>query len=194
MNRSKIIILEGITTSGKTSVKNELKKIFINRKLDCVFVNEDETLLPLLNNTDPKLANNYIVDLLKKYISLNADVIIFDRLNLSHIWRTGNHIESFRESMSILLKNNSIIYFLEISNDKLEERISLAKSHRDEKWNAYVNKRGDTQDEIIKYYYNQQKELIKLLKTMPIPNVILNTNNMKFRNIAQEISLCFGNG
>jgi thymidylate kinase len=160
----KIIILEGIATSGKTSVKNELLEILKQRSLSYDFVDEEETLMPLLDNTDPLIASNHITNILNKYLSLNKDTLIFDRLYLTHIWRTGANIESFKESTSLLLANNALICFLEIPKTKIEERISLAQSRRDERWNSYVNTKGNTQEEIIEYYSNQQKELLESFK------------------------------
>jgi hypothetical protein len=77
---------------------------------------------------------------------------------------------------------------LEIPNNKLGERISLAQSHRDENWNSYVNTKGNTQQEILDYYSNQQKELLKLLKIIPVPNVVFDTSDINFQRIAQEIN------
>ncbi len=116
-------MLEGIATSGKTSVKNELEKILTRRGLDYTFIGEEETLMPLLQNTDPVTANDHITGLLNRYLSSSKGILIFDRLYLTHIWRTRAHIEDFTESASLLLENSAQICFLEIPNNKLEERI-----------------------------------------------------------------------
>ena len=76
----KIIILEGIATSGKTSVKNRLAEAFAEKGLNFSIIEEDETLMPILHNTDKQVS----IDLLKKVIG-NAlkekkDFVIFDRL------------------------------------------------------------------------------------------------------------------
>jgi thymidylate kinase len=182
-----IIILEGIATSGKTSVKNELEKILVQRGLSFTFIGEEETLMPLLHNTDAKIANDHIVNLSNKYLVLDTDVLIFDRLYLTHMWRTGSHEEDFSESASLLLQHSAQICFLEIPSNKLEERITFAQSHRDEKWNAYVSTKGKTQQEILAYYAGQQKELLELLKRVSIPHTIFDTGDMDFGNIAGKI-------
>jgi hypothetical protein len=185
----KIIMLEGIATSGKTSVKNELENILKERALNYAFIDEEETLIPLLHNSDAARANNHIVQVLNKYLSLDKNVLIFDRLYLTHIWRTKADIESFTESTSLLFQNNAYICFLKIPNNKLKERISLAQSHRDEGWNNYVSTKGKTQDEIVAYYSNQQDELLELLKNVSVPNAIFNTEDMDFQRLAREIDL-----
>lgn len=185
----KIIILEGIATSGKTSVKNELEKMLERKAINYAFIDEEETLMPLLHNSDPVVANDHIVQVLNKYLSSDKDVLIFDRLYLTHIWRTKADIGSFTESASLLLQNNAYICFLKIPNNKLKERISLAQSHRDAKWNSYVNTKGTTQDEIVAYYSNQQEELLELLKNVSVSYTIFDTGDMNFQRIAREIDL-----
>jgi thymidylate kinase len=189
MNKTNIVILEGIAASGKTSVKNELEKILIQKGLNYAFVDEEETLMPLLHNTNSAVANDHIVNLLNKYLSLNKNILIFDRLYLTHIWRTGVSIESFIESTSLLLQNKTQICFLEIPNSKIRERITLAQSHRDERWNTYVNTKGNTQNEIVAYYANQQDELLELLKNVPVPHTNFDTGDMDFQKIAEKIKM-----
>lgn len=182
-----IIILEGIATSGKTSVKNELEKILAQRGVSFTFIGEEETLMPLLHNTDVHIANNHVVKLLNKYLTLNTDVLIFDRLYLTHMWRTRASLSDFMESTALLSQHATQICFLEIPGRKLEERIALARSHRDEAWNAYVSTKGKTQREILAYYAGQQKELLELLQRVSIPHTIFDTGDMDFRRVAGEV-------
>ena len=188
--KMKVIILEGIATSGKTSVKNELEKILKKRGVNFTFVGEEETLMPILNNTDSKINCDYLKSILKKYFSNpTSDVIIFDRLYLSLIWRSKGNIKDFDECAELLKDKNAIICFMKIPEEKISERIKLAISHRDEKWIKYVKTKGDTTEKIISYYSNQQKQLLELLKNIPIPYQIFDTTDMDFQSIAQKISL-----
>ena len=188
--KMKVIILEGIATSGKTSVKNELEKILKERGVNFTFVGEEETLMPILNNTDSKINCDYLKSILKKYFSNpTSDVIIFDRLYLSLIWRSKGNIKDFDECAELLKDKNAIICFMKIPEEKISERIKLALSHRDEKWIKYVKTKGDTTEKIISYYSNQQKQLLELLKNISIPYQIFDTGDMAFQSIAQKISL-----
>src|SRR3990167_7124032 len=98
----KILILEGIATSGKTSVKNKLADAFVEKGINFSIIEEDETLMPILHNTDKQVG----IDLLKKVIdnALKAekDFIIFDRLFFTHIFRTKSSIEDFREIENLI--------------------------------------------------------------------------------------------
>lgn len=184
-----IIILEGIATSGKTSVKNELEKILAQRGVSFTFIGEEETLMPLLHNADAHIANDHVVKLLNKYLALNTDVLIFDRLYLTHMWRTGASPSDFMESAALLSQHAAQICFLEIPDSKLQERITLAQSHRDEAWNAYVSTKGKIEQEILAYYAGQQKELLELLQRVSIPHTIFDTGDMDFRRVAGEVGL-----
>ena len=184
----KIIILEGIATSGKTSVKNELTKILDIRGFEHLFVDEDETLMPVLNNKDPEVSARYLESVLTKYLAHPKSVIIFDRFYLSHIWRTGGDLAKFETCTNLLLREKAKICFLEIPGDKIPERIQLAVSHRDQQWNDYVKTRGNTQGEVNNYYLKQQESLLNLLKIIAVPHHIFDTGDMDFVRVAEKIN------
>lgn len=183
----KIIILEGITTSGKTSVRNELENIFKSRNLDYLFIDEDETLMPILNNTDLKVSVDYLNNIIDKYISLNKQVLIFDRLYLTHIWRVKSGLIHFQESANKLIAHNTTICFLKIPETKISDRIKGAFSHREEGWIKYVKSKGNTEKDVFDYYINQQKDLLGLLDNISINHQVFDTGDIDFKRIAQEI-------
>jgi thymidylate kinase len=185
----KIIILEGIATSGKTSVRKELEILFNKKSIKYVFVDEEETLMPVLNNKYSEIAEKHILSVLQKSLSLEVDLIIFDRLYLTHLWRTNSSPEIFKESENILINNNTVICFLQIPEEVISERIKLALSHRDDKWGEYVQGKGQTFEDVVSYYRNQQKDLLKILNNIKIKNHIFSTQDMNFEKIAQEIEL-----
>jgi hypothetical protein len=183
----KIIILEGITTSGKTSVRNELENIFKSRNLDYLFIDENETLMPILHNTDLKVSVDYLNNIIDKYISLNKQVLIFDRLYLTHIWRVKSGLIPFQESANKLITHNTTICFLKIPETKIPDRIKVAISHREESWIKYVKSKGNTEKDIFDYYTNQQKDLLYLLDSVSINHRVFDTGDMDFKRITQEI-------
>jgi hypothetical protein len=183
----KIIILEGITTSGKTSVRNELENIFKSLNINYLFINEDETLMPILHNTDLNISVNYLKNLIDKYISLNKQVLIFDRLYLTHIWRVKSGLIPFQESANKLIAHNTTICFLKIPETKISDRIKGAISHREESWVKYVKSKGNTEKDIFDYYINQQKDLLKILDNISINHRVFDTGDMDFKRITQEI-------
>ena len=181
----KILILEGIATSGKTSVKNKLADAFVEKGINFSIIEEDETLMPILHNTDKQVG----IDLLKKVIdnALKAekDFIIFDRLFFTHIFRTNSTLEDFQE-IEDMLGGQSLLAFLKIDEAAIPERVKNARGHRGKEWDEYVSKKG-SDEEIYQYYINQQRLLLDLLKHTSLKYKIYDTTDIEFKNVANEI-------
>lgn len=78
----KIIILEGIATSGKTSIKNKLADAFVEKGINFSIIEEDETLMPILDNKDRQISIGLLKEVISKALKEEKDFIIFDRLFL----------------------------------------------------------------------------------------------------------------
>lgn len=181
----KILILEGIATSGKTTIKKELEKYFKKKKLNYFVIGEDETLMPFLHNTNKKIAIAHLKKIIKKVLTQKKDILIFDRLYFTHIFRTKSSIKDF-ESIENLLKKTSLLIFLKIDKKKIEKRIFNAMQQRPPKWADYVHKKGNKK-EIINYYTLQQELLLKLLKKSSIKHIIYNTSKQSYKDIIKDI-------
>jgi len=180
----KILILEGISTSGKTTIKNELEKYFDNKRLNYLVIGEDKTLMPILHNTNKKIALNHLKKVIKKTLAQKKDILIFDRLYFTHIFRTKSSIKDFK-SIENLLKKSGLLIFLKIDKKKIGERIYDTMKQRP-KWADYVRKKGNKKG-IINYYTHQQELLLKLLKKSSVKNIIYNSTKQDFKNIKKEI-------
>lgn len=181
----KIIILEGIATSGKTSVKNKLADAFVEKGINFSIIEEDKTLMPILHNTDKQVSIDLLKTVIGNALKEKKDFIIFDRLFFTHIFRTKSSIEDFRE-IENLIKNQSFLVFLKIDEENIPERIMYARQHRDKSWNEYVSKKG-SDEEIYQYYINQQRLLLNLLKHTFLKYKTYDTTNMNFINVAKMI-------
>jgi thymidylate kinase len=180
----RILILEGIATSGKTTLKNKLKKYFDKRGLSCLVVEEDETLMPILNNTSKKIGIIHLKKIIKKALTQKKDIFIFDRLYFTHIFRTKSSINDFKR-IENLLKKSGLLIFLKIDKKKIGKRIFDTMKQRP-KWAVYVRKKG-TKKEIIDYYTNQQELLLKLLKKSSLKHIVYNVTEKNFDDIAKDI-------
>ncbi len=181
----KIIILEGIATSGKTSVIKELSKTLAKQKASFSVISEVETLLPLLDNKDKRKSIDFLKPILKKAGDKEQDFIIFDRLFFTHIFRTNCAIEDFFE-IENSIRTNAILILLKIYEAKIPERINLARKHRDKDWNDYADKKG-SESEVNNYYIDQQRFLLKLTQNSSLNCKIYDTSNMNFSDIAADI-------
>lgn len=181
----KAIILEGIATSGKTSVKNKLAEILTAKKEDFLIINEEESLLPILDNTDRKISIDLLKKIISKALASDKKIVIFDRLFFTHIFKTSSSVKDFKEIEDMLV-GCSFLAFLKIDESKIPERIELARQHRDKDWIEYVNKKG-SDEEIFQYYINQQESLLELLDQTSLNYKIYDTSGMNFNDIAGDI-------
>lgn len=180
----KILILEGIATSGKTTIKNNLEKYFDKKGLNYLVIEEDETLMPILHNTNRKIGIAHLKKVIKKALAQKKDILIFDRLYFTHVFRTRSSINDFK-GIENLLKKSSLLVFLKIDKKKIGRRIYDTMKQRP-KWADYVRKKGDKKD-IINYYIHQQELLLKLLKKSSVKHVIYNSTEQNFKNITKNI-------
>lgn len=181
----KIIILEGIPTCGKSSVKRELEHLLQDKEYSFISMDEEQTMWPLREETDKEVCLHFLKDIIKETQAQGKDVAIFDRLYFSQVFRTKSTIEDFK-ALEDLIGSDGFTAFLAITEDLIPKRIANAMLHRPDAWTEHVKKKG-TQEEIHAYYKSQQQTLMDLLKQSHIKHKIYNTDDLDFKNIAKEI-------
>ncbi|EKE10966.1 MAG: hypothetical protein ACD_15C00165G0003 [uncultured bacterium] len=181
----KIIIVEGIATSGKTSVKNKIMEALTDSGKSFSVVEEENSLMPILHNTDGCVAINWLRKIINEALEKENDFIIFDRLFFTHIFRTNSAMEDFREIENMVV-GQALLVFLAIDEEEIPRRIAQACKHRGEEWSEYVSKKG-SETEIYQYYIEQQRKLFELLKQTSLEYKIYNTTNNDFDEIAKNI-------
>jgi thymidylate kinase len=182
----KTIVIEGLSTSGKTTIANKVASLCEGKNLDCRIIDENTTLMPILQNRDPKVSSDHILSILKQAYSENHDLVIFDRLHLTSIAITDSSIDDFDEIEDILKKHETILVFLEIDEDKIESRIFDSLEYRGEWWREHLAKKGDRAD-VMKHYRDSQKKLFVQLKRTKLSKMIFNTTSEKYDDIAKEV-------
>ena len=123
---TKIIILEGISTSGKSLLQNFLKNYFEKNGKKVASVDEKEGLNALLDKQNRSLTKSLGVlkSLILNYTSQNYDYIIFDRFHISHNGTLkDSNFEDFDEIEYLLKKFDSKIIYLHVDNSKIIQRI-----------------------------------------------------------------------
>ena len=185
----KIIILEGIATSGKTTLKEKLALYFIDTGHKTEIVSEDETLMPILHNTEKIASLKLLNEVLKKTLETEADIIIFDRLYFTHLFRTKSSLADFSSIENLLSQHQSLTVLLTIEKTAIKERIFKAMQHRDTEWTEFVKKKG-TDDEIVKYYQDQQDKLLELTKESKLPSLILDMTDNDYDGAMRKIIDC----
>lgn len=183
----KTIILEGIASSGKSTVHKHLEDSFAERGRSLKAIPESETLMPILHNTDSAVSLSFLKELYQKYDRQRKldEIFLFDRFYFTHIFRTQSSVRDFQEFEN-MLKDDSHIVLLTIKEDQVMNRINLARSHRSQQWSDYVSKKG-TEAQIEAYYIEQQRILVDICKESSVPHSILDTTDMNFERVVEDL-------
>ena len=180
----KLLILEGIATSGKSSVIDAMKTRLVNHNVRVVA--ESETHEPIMKMTH-ELHVSFFEELIKKSIAEEPELIIFDRLYLTQAFRAGVSLTEYSDLESMLAKLNTLTIFLKVEVHAIAERVITAAEHRDPSWGEYIKTKGATNIEIADYYISQQRNQLKRLESSRLPYAVFDTTNHNYVEIADQI-------
>jgi thymidylate kinase len=182
----KIIILEGTSTGGKTTLAHLIDQKLQKTSKKSFIIDENQTLIPILNNNDPQTAMDHLINIIKTSASKNVDYLIFDRLHLTPAAITNSSIKTFAEVENLLAQYQPLLISINIDEDKLVARIYEALKHRGPSWAAHVDKYGKKED-VTKHYLGAQRKVIKLFEDSKLPKLAINATNNNYEEIADEI-------
>lgn len=177
-----LIILEGIASSGKTTIVNNLvRKLAVSNKVRAF--SEDETLMSIVNDRRMETAHNLMHELLVKFENSPADFLITDRYHFSHTYRTEKNLDSVSEIENSLIKEfKAHIYLLTVDEEKIPARVQDSWNRRGE----WLGKSGPIEEK-TEYYIRQQQKMLELAKQSKIPVSIIDTTNMNWEEITDKI-------
>ncbi|MBI2588925.1 hypothetical protein HYW35_01820 [Candidatus Saccharibacteria bacterium] len=178
----KILIFEGIATSGKSTVISGLKEVLPGLNIEVV--GESETHIPIMKEkADKHIA--FFESLINKLIANKPDLLIFDRLYLTQAFRAKCSINDYAEIEKLLSKYSPVTIFLKVDESAIASRISKAAEHRR---SDYFASRGESSEEIAQYYIDQQRNQLKLLEQSKLPCKIINTTEHSYEKVIKEIN------
>ena len=121
----KLIIFEGIASSGKTT----LERMLVDRLPNSKIVTEGDTLMPLIENRDPAVAIDHLRKLLVEFQKETAEYLIIDRFHLTHAFRAHTSLKEFSVIEDGLCELGEVlIVLLTIDADSIKaERYSYRK-------------------------------------------------------------------
>lgn len=180
----KILILEGIATSGKSTITDSIKGMLLD--LSIRVATEEETHIPIMEQP-AELHLTFFEDLIERLIAEQPELVIFDRLYLTQAFRAGVGLSAYSDLESMLSKHNTLTVFLKVEERAITERVKKAAGHRDPSWGEYIKTKGSTDDEIANYYIEQQRSQIKLLHTSTLPHIVCDTTLHNYVEIVQKI-------
>lgn len=179
-----ILILEGIATSGKSTVA-ELLVNSLSPKLDVKALGEDQTHVPIMDKKDG-LHIDFFEKLLTEAISTNPDVLIVDRLYMTQAFRAKQDLTDYAPLEKLLLRYKPVTIFLRIDERQIAERIDQSTEHRNPEWREYISEKS--QEKVVaQYYVDQQRSQLKLLEQSLVPYKIIDTTDSNYKNAAKEV-------
>lgn len=179
----RLIIFEGIATSGKTTLINLLAQ-----QLDkVVVISEAVTLLPLFENRSTNVAINFLKTQLQEFDRCDADILIVDRFHFTHAFRTGSFLAVFHEIENELKQLfDARIIFLHIDDSVVESRVVETDNFRGDSW---INKKQGSIQERTAYYVEQQQFLSRLGQESALPVLSINTSDKNWESAVTTIIL-----
>lgn len=190
----KILIVEGIATSGKSSLIKELIDLLGENKIRVY--SESETHIPIREDTE-KLHIKFFRSLLKDAYESELGIIIFDRLHFTAAFRAKANINQYTEIEDLLLEHNTLVAYLKIEESAIKERVefysknprvALSTEHDGESWGEHIKTRGQSFNEIAAYYIGQQRSQLERLKYSKLKNLIFDATNNDYKAIASQIT------
>lgn len=184
-----IIILEGMSTSGKTTVQKELALLLDHTGINFQII-EQNFGLPKETYDDPNSNNS--LQFLLKFLQNHCEhdkIIICDRLNLSHAAITDYSDEQFKLIDKELNNYDPLLVFLKINETEIPQRLREAVDHRGQQWVDELEKRGGTFEERAKWFMDTQRKVEGLFNQSGLPKIMFNTTDKDFKRIAEEIFL-----
>jgi len=180
----KILIIEGIATSGKSSLTKKLTELLGEKKL--LIFGESATHIPIMNKTN-ELHIEFFKSLVSDAFQSDASLVIFDRLHYTQAYRAKASVVGYSEIEKLLATHDTFVAYLQVDEDAIAERVKLATEHRDKEWGDYVQTKGKTFDEIAEYYVEQQQSQMAQLKKNKLETKVFNTTNHEYDAIAEDI-------
>lgn len=176
-----LIILEGIASTGKTTIE----KLLTERIQNSTIVTENEILMPLIDNKDARAAHQHLNEILERVISLDKQTIIFDRFHLTHAFRTNTDLKKFEKIEEYMLNNfKSLLVLLTIEEGVIQPRIIESQEIRGSRWAK--GKQGSIEDK-VSYYTDQQQKLKTLIAKSKLPALLLDTSKKEWKKCTQMI-------
>jgi len=184
INVMKILILEGIATSGKSTITESIKEQLVG--LTVQTVSEEETHIPIMKQVN-ELHISFFKNLIERLAAEEPELIIFDRLYLTQAFRAGASLTEYSAIENLLSKYDTLTVFLEVDELAIAERVAKAAQHRDPSWGEYIRTKGTTDSEIADYYITQQRSQAKLLNTSTLAHMTCNTTQHGYAEITRQI-------
>ena len=179
----KLIVFEGIASSGKTTIE----KMLLEQLPSARIVSEEDTLMPLIDNNDKGIALRHLKNLIRGLKTESVEYLILDRFHFTHAFRTESRLMYFSDVESMLEElGDVLVVLLTIKEENIRERIEETIRHRKGGWNK-GGRGASTIDEKVTYYTEQQNELLSLQKESRLSSIVIDTSDKHWDKYVEQI-------
>jgi adenylate kinase family enzyme len=205
---SRIILIEGIPGTGKTTLINLLIKRYVteNEKIKTLFhLSQLHTYRPIVSDEDNFYASKTeTLNHLKKKLQLfnwsvsvgnnkncNRVFIIIDTLHITHCFRPGSiSWTDVVEYDKLLAAIDCKLIFMKAFPETIWHGAILKRNEADNLYlTKYQKKYGNNLEEIHQYYMTEQDKMERLIKESSLNAITLNSENKM--QINQDIAYDF---
>jgi thymidylate kinase len=157
----KILIIEGIPTSGKSSIIKKISELVGEGRVK--IYGETETHIPIMDKPDG-LHIDFFKYLLKDAVESGRDFVIFDRFHFTQAIRAKVSVDEYTEIEDLLAKQNTLVVYLQVDESAIADRIRLTAERRDKdpaehfQWGEYFKIKGKTFGEVAEHYAKSPNE------------------------------------
>jgi thymidylate kinase len=180
----KILIFEGIATSGKSTVIRSLEKRL--RAENLFVLSEDETHLPIREKRE-NLHLDFFMRLVARLTEAQPAVALVDRFYLTQAVRARSPLTAYATVEDMLQKHDVQTVLLTVAEDKIAERLRNASEHRDTEWLDYLKSKGEDFETISQDYIAQQRKLIELTHDSSLPCQFYETSASDYGQIVDQL-------
>lgn len=186
--KKKLLLFEGIASSGKTTLIKLLTETFV--ATHSLFVlPEEKTLIPFFSNKDRDIAIHHLSEMASNLPQ--SDITIIERFHLTHSFRTNTPLDYFKSiEEEFLQKYDVTVYLLTILEEHIRARIEETSRARGALWK---HRKEGSLDERTEYYQVQQRYLLREAKNSCLQVIAIDTTKKEWltyvQNIENEMSL-----
>ena len=187
-NFHRTIIVEGVTTSGKSTIVDNLRRYAKEHNLSGTFLPEEETVIPCIDSTNLRHNQEFLRKLLQTVFAEDKNLYVFDRLHFTHTIKTNSTIKDFADIESNLKQRGAILFFIDIPEEALKKRLLEALKYRNVQWVQYVMERSDgDQERLVDFYIQRQRLLRRLFDESTLTKYIIDSGDQNYIRMTRAI-------
>lgn len=187
-NFHRTIIVEGVTTSGKSTIVDNLRRYATEHGLSGTFLPEEKTVIPCIDSTNLKHNQEFLRKLLQTVFTEDKNLYVFDRLHFTHTIKTNSTIKDFADTEDVLNQRDAALFFIDIPEEALKKRLLDSLKYRNVQWVQYVMERsGGDQEKFIDFYIQRQRLLRRLFDESTLTKHIVDSGDQNYIRMTRAI-------